>query len=108
MPIYEMRTYTLQVGKMGEATKLYTELGYPALKAAKLDANLVGFFLSDTGAINQILHIWRFADDAARRQHWAAVYQNADFMEKFVGRIRALIVSQEVKLLLGAPWGPRP
>ena len=31
MKIYEMRTYTLQVGKMGEAVKLYSELGFPAL-----------------------------------------------------------------------------
>ena len=25
-----MRTYTLHVGKMGEAVKLYSEFGYPA------------------------------------------------------------------------------
>ena len=30
MALYELRTYTLYVGKMAEATKLYTELGYPA------------------------------------------------------------------------------
>ncbi len=29
MSLYEMRTYTLYVGKMGEAVKLYTELGFP-------------------------------------------------------------------------------
>jgi len=34
MTVYEMRTYTLHVGKMGEAVKLYTELGYPALRRA--------------------------------------------------------------------------
>jgi hypothetical protein len=28
MTVYEMRTYTLQVGKMGEAVRLYTEFGY--------------------------------------------------------------------------------
>jgi hypothetical protein len=32
MSLYELRTYTLYVGKMAEAVKLYTELGYPALK----------------------------------------------------------------------------
>jgi hypothetical protein len=39
MALYELRTYTLYVGKMAEATKLYQELGFPALKkgsAAKL------------------------------------------------------------------------
>jgi len=32
MTVYEMRTYTLHVGKMAEAVKLYSELGYPALQ----------------------------------------------------------------------------
>jgi hypothetical protein len=31
MALYDMRTYTLCVGKMAEAVKLYTEIGYPAL-----------------------------------------------------------------------------
>src|SRR2546428_332640 len=32
MTAYEMRTYTLHVGNMAEAVKLYTEFGYPALQ----------------------------------------------------------------------------
>ena len=32
MALYELRTYTLYVGKMAEAAKLYQELGYPALE----------------------------------------------------------------------------
>ena len=42
MALYEMRTYTLYVGKMAEAQKLYTELGFPALKKGGHDKNLVG------------------------------------------------------------------
>ena len=34
MTVYEMRTYTLQVGKMGEAVKLYQEFGYPRSRRA--------------------------------------------------------------------------
>ena len=32
MALYELRTYTLYVGKMAEATRLYQELGYPAFE----------------------------------------------------------------------------
>ena len=35
MALYELRTYTLYVGKMAEATKLYQELGFPALKKGR-------------------------------------------------------------------------
>ena len=57
MALYEMRTYTLYVGKMAEAQKLYTELGFPALKKGGHDKNLVGYFVADTGMINQLVHI---------------------------------------------------
>ena len=48
MALYEMRTYTLYVGKMAEATKLYQELGFPALKKGGHDKKLLGYFQADT------------------------------------------------------------
>ncbi|MGD9602280.1 MAG: NIPSNAP family protein [Gammaproteobacteria bacterium] len=108
MAIYEMRTYTLQVGKLSEAVKLYSEIGYPVLEKSGLSAKLVGYFIADTGMINQLVHLWKFDDDADRRAHWAKLYANTDFMEGFAGKFRPLLVSQEVKLLLAAPWGPHP
>jgi len=44
MTVYEMRTYTLHVGKMAEAVKLYTEFGYPALQKGGQDKKLIGYF----------------------------------------------------------------
>lgn len=108
MALYELRTYTLQVGKMGEATKLYSELGFPALKKGGHDKNLVGYFTGDTGVINQIVHLWKFDDDAHRRAHWAAVFANSDFVDGFASKFRPLVLQQEVKLLHAAPWGPHP
>ena len=43
MTVYEMRTYTLHVGKMGEAVKLYTEFGFPALQKGGQDKKLIGY-----------------------------------------------------------------
>lgn len=37
MPLYEMRTYTLCVGKIRKATKHFQELGFPALKKGGYD-----------------------------------------------------------------------
>jgi hypothetical protein len=53
MALYELRTYTLHVGKMAEAVKLYQEIGFPALQKGGQDKKLVGYFQSDTGTINQ-------------------------------------------------------
>ncbi|MSO76398.1 MAG: NIPSNAP family protein [Alphaproteobacteria bacterium] len=105
MALYEMRTYTLHVGMRGEAVALYAKLGWPALK--KYEKKLVGYFLSDTGTLNQIVHLWKFDDDADRRRHWAQIYDDKKFMA-FAGKLRPLILTQENQLLNAAPWGPHP
>jgi hypothetical protein len=108
MALYELRTYTLHVGKMAEAVKLYQEIGFPALQKGGQDKKLVGYFQSDTGTINQLVHLWKFDDDADRRAHWAAGFANKDFVEGFASKFRPLLMTQEVKLLHPAPWGPHP
>ena len=107
MALYELRTYTLAVGKLPEAVQLYGEMGWAALEAGSFDAKLVGYFTADVGTINQLVHLWKFDDDADRRRHWAALGQDAGF-QAFAARLRPLIQTQEVKLLLAAPWGPHP
>ena len=108
MALYELRTYTLRVGAMTEAVMLYQEFGFPALHKGGQDRRLVGYFQADTGRINQLIHLWKYDDDADRRAHWASVYANKDFVEGFASKFRPLLMTQEVKLLQAAPWGPHP
>ena len=107
MALYEMRTYTLYVGKLGEVMKLYREMGWPALQEGGFDEKVVGYFTSDVGALNQLVHLWKFDDDADRRKHWQTLFQDDGFMA-FAGKLRPLIMSQQNQLLLQAPWGPHP
>ena len=44
MALYELRTYTLRVGAMAEAVKLYQEIGFPALQKGSHDKKLIGYF----------------------------------------------------------------
>lgn len=105
MAIYELRTYSVVVGKMAEVTELYQNEGFPALQADKLDENLVAYFTGDIGGMNQLIHVWKFDDDNARRAFWARVYSSKAFMA-FAGKLRPRLVSQENKIMLSAPWGP--
>ncbi|MEZ5930638.1 MAG: NIPSNAP family protein [Alphaproteobacteria bacterium] len=104
MAIYELRTYTLYVGKLAEAIDVYETIGWPALEPHE-GGRLIGYFTGDIGAMNQIVHLWKFRDDADRRAFWAAVYADDNF-KAFAAKIRPLILSQDNKLLLAAPWGP--
>ena len=103
--LYEKRTYQVPPGRMPEVTKLYQEMAMPALDAGGFLPYLVGYFISDTGPLHQLIHIWRFEDDAARRDFWGRVYKDEGFMA-FVAKIRPILLSQEVQLMTAAPWAP--
>ena len=105
MALYELRTYSVVVGKMQEVLSLYETEGWPALQPHK--DKLVAYFTGDVGGMNQLIHIWKFDDDADRRAHWAGVYANEAFMA-FAAKLRPNLLSQENKLMMNAPWGPQP
>ena len=52
MAIYELRTYTVTVGKMNDVVALYKAEGWPAL--SKHPQKLCGYFTGDIGALNQL------------------------------------------------------
>ena len=80
----------------------------PGAPERRAGQKLAGYFQSDTGTINQLLHLWKFDDDADRLAHWAGLSANRDFVEGFASKFRPLLMTQEVKLLHPAPWGPHP
>ena len=104
MALYELRSYTLHVGKLAEAKELYRTLGWPAIEPH--EAHLIGYFIGDVGALNQIVHLWRFDDDAQRRAFWDSLFADPDF-QTFAKSFRPLVQLQENKLLTNAPWGPQ-
>lgn len=105
--IYEKRTYCVTVGQMSEVIRLYSSQGWPTLEKGGFSKNLVGYFTSDTGELHQLIHLWRFESDEARRAFWKRLFDDQDFMA-FAKQIRPLIKTQSNQLLLGAPWGPHP
>ena len=107
MPIYEKRTYDISADQIVNLVRLYKNEGWPALEAGGFSENLVGYFLSDTGTQHQLVHIWRFDDDAARRDFWRRLFKDEAFLA-FIAKIQGVFVRQDVQLLNPAPWGPRP
>ena len=107
MALYEMRTYNVYVGRMAEVVKLYGDEGWPALENGGFSAKLGGYFTSDVGTLHQLVHLWKFDDDADRRNHWGTLFQDDAFMS-FATQLRPLLSNQTVQLLNEAPWGPHP
>ena len=105
MAIYELRTYHVTVGKMAEVQQLYAQEGWPALQ--KHPQRLVGYFTGDVGALNQLVHLWKFEDDADRRAFWSGVMGDTAFAA-FAAKLRPLLQSQNNQLMTAASWGPHP
>ena len=69
MALYELRTYTLRVGAMAEAVNLSKRLVFqhPEGRTGQEAGGLLSGRHRD---INQLVHLWKFDDDADRRAHW--------------------------------------
>lgn len=62
--IYEIRTYMLKVGTVGKVLDLFAE----GIERRQEFSTLAGFFYTDIGPLNQIIHIWAYEslDERAR------------------------------------------
>lgn len=105
--IYEQRTYSIAVGQMRQVIRLYKTVGWPALEAGGFSKNLIGYFLTDTGELQQLVHLWRFESDDDRRSFWKRLFSD-ERVQAFAEQLTPLIRAQSNQLLLAAPWGPQP
>ncbi|OLC17890.1 MAG: NIPSNAP family protein [Candidatus Rokubacteria bacterium 13_1_40CM_69_27] len=95
--IYELRTYTLVPGKQGEYLKLSGEVGRKTRgdKYGKLE----GYWSTEFGTLNQVVHLWSYADLNERERLRAELAQNADWTKSYMPQIRPLQLAQENKIL---------
>lgn len=101
--LYEIRTYRLKNGAIPEYLKVVGEIGIAIQK--KHLCNLVGYFSSEIGPINEIVHIWGFEslnDRQARRARLAADPE----WQAFLPKIRDLIITADNKIMTPAGFSP--
>ncbi len=60
--IYDFRQYTFKPGAIPDYMKAVEELSIPI--RAKYGVKLAGWYYSDVGELNQVVHIWGYRDYA--------------------------------------------
>jgi len=106
--IIEERIYTLHCGKAPQYLKTYEAEGF-AIQRPIL-GHLVGYFTTEVGPLNQLVHLWAYeslADRAARRARLLA----DPAWQAYIAKVQPLVLSQENKLLVPArfsPWADSP
>jgi hypothetical protein len=100
---YEMRTYTIQIGKMQTYLKHFEENG---LHVISRYTTLVGWWYTEIGELNQVVHIWAYESLDERIKKRAALYQDPDWLEGFVPIAFPMLEKMESKLLMPAQFSP--
>jgi len=103
--IVEHRTYTIKALRTGDFLKLYERAALPL--QLKYLGHMIGFYVSEIGPLNEVVHLWGFASLAERERRRAlmeadpgwAVYRQA-LQELDV------VVEQSTKMLRSTSFSP--
>ena len=102
--IFEHRTYTVAHGQMNSYLARYEEFALP-LQLKHL-GRLLGFYVSEIGPLNQVLHIWVY-DDLADRERRRAALDADPAWHAFKQTNRGTFVEQNVKIMRGTRFCPK-
>lgn len=101
--IIDERTYTLQPGKVGEYFKLY-ETEALAVQTRIL-GRLIGYFQTEIGTLNQVVHMWAYDSFEERQKRRAALFQDKQWLA-YLDKMRPLLMKMENRILVPAPFSP--
>ena len=101
--IVEERIYTLKPNSAPQFLSLYEEEGL-AIQVPIL-GRLVGYFSTEIGNLNQVIHMWAYKDLAERAERrenlWASKPWN-----KYAAKNGVHLLNQENRILIPAPFSP--
>ena len=106
--IVEERVYTCYCGKAQQYVRMYEDEGL-AIQRPIL-GKLLGYFTTELGALNQVVHLWAYNsmdDRAARRARLLA----DERWKAYAVKVQPLVLQQENKILMPAafsPWADGP
>jgi hypothetical protein len=101
--IVEMRTYTLHPGKVGQYLALYEAEGLETQK--RILGRLVGYYSTEIGDVNQVVHLWAYDSFEERLKRRAALFADPTWLA-YIPKIVGMLVRQESKILTPAKFSP--
>jgi len=101
--IYEIRTYTLKPGMVNEYVKHFKEVGLPIICKY---SRLVGYWIPETGELNQLIHIWEYESCEDKDKKRAALYDEPEWSINFVPKAMEMLVKQESRIMKATNFSP--
>ena len=101
--IYEMRIYTVKVGKMNQYIKHFEKIGLPIISKY---SKLIGYWYTETGVLNQVIHIWEYENFNERIEKRKALYGDSEWLENFIPTALQMLEKQESRIMNATSFSP--
>jgi len=104
--IFDMRTYDLVPGGLDAYMAAVRDIALPVRE--RYGIRLAGWYFTEIGTMNRVVHIWAFRDWAHLTQSKAQFRQDPDWIERYLPRVQSLIVAQHSQIVQAADFSPQP
>jgi hypothetical protein len=101
--ILDERSYAIHPAHLREYLEIYEAEGM-ALQVSHL-GDLVGWFTTDIGVVNEVVHIWRYADLGDRERRRAAMEADPQW-QAFRRRTSGFVQSMRSRILRPTSFSP--
>lgn len=101
--LVDIRRYTVVPGKLKAYLEVYETYGLPVQRRHVGDP--LGYFISEVGELNQVVHLWGYEDAADRQRRRAEMEKDPEWVEyKKKTATGQYLQRQENQLVVSAPW----
>lgn len=101
--IVDHRVYTLRPGAIKPFLELFEHDGLPLY--LHYCGKLIGYYVSDSGTLNQVIHLWAYDSVEDRERRRSNLYQDERWTA-FLDAALPFMMSQESRLLKPTPFSP--
>ncbi|MDP6705324.1 MAG: NIPSNAP family protein [Alphaproteobacteria bacterium] len=101
--IVDHRTYTLKPNRVPRYLEIFEAEGLPIQRRHL--GNLIGFFVTTIGPVNQVVHLWGYADLGDMEARRAARDADPGWGE-YRKKVQDMVLYQENKIVKPAPFSP--
>ena len=92
-----MRTYDIAMGKTPEYMAAVREVALPVRES--YDVKLAGWYYTDIGALNRVVHIWAYRDYAHFEEAREAFRTDERWVNEYVPRVKGIVLRQENQIM---------
>ena len=101
--IVEERSYTLKPGTVALYYADYQPRGLEI--QTRILGHLIGYFHTEIGELNQVVHLWGYDSLAERERRRALLFADADWLA-YLKQSPDIVVHMQSRILVPAPFSP--